>query len=141
MSRFRGGKSVTQQLGGDWYDAIADIGGWEIPNEQVADSAEAAHVLMQGAYKSSVVMSRRCVQGTLLVKGITDKRLALILEEARGTVISEALYQQATAVKKFGDAGAHPKDDELREVTQIDASLSVQIVKEIYKFVFPLLRT
>ena len=135
------GELVTQQVGGDWYDSIADIAGWEIPNEQVADLAEAAHVLLQGAYKSSVVMSRRCVQGTLLVKGIGDKRLGLMLEEARGGVISEVLYQQATAVKKFGDAGAHPQDDELRVVTQIDASLCVQIVKEIYKHVFPLLRT
>ena len=135
------GELVTQQIGGDWYDAIADVLGWDIPAEQLVDLAEAAHDLLQGAHKSSVVMSRRCVQGTLLDKGIADKKLSLMLEEAKGTVISEVLYQQATAVKKFGDAGAHPRDNELKIVTQLDASLCVQVVKEIYKYVYPLLRT
>lgn len=135
------GELVTQQLGGDWNDAIADIWGWDIPAEQLADLAEAAHDLLQGAHKSSVVMSRRCVQGTLLEKGITDKKLSLMLEEAKGNVISEVLFQQATAVKKFGDAGAHPRDNELKVDTQLDGSLCVQIVKEIYKYVYSLLQT
>lgn len=131
------GELVATQLGGDFYDAISDILEYQVPQERLADLAEAAHDLLQNAFKSSVVMSRRCIQGLLLDNNIPDQRLSLMLDAARGTVITDQLYQQAMAGKKFGDAGAHPSDQELRIVTQLDATLCVAIVKEIYKYVYP----
>jgi len=132
------GELVTAQLGGNTYDAISDVVHLDIPSERLDDIAEAAFVLLQGAYKSSVVMCRRCVQGVLLALNIPDQPLGRMIEKAAtGGSITQDLADQLKAIKLLGDAGAHPNDEALKEVTQTGAYLCVHLTKEVLKSVFP----
>ena len=136
---------ITANLISDIYEPIRDILAWEIPTDILLDLAEAAIDLGVNAYKSCVVMCRRCVQAVLLDKGIKDDTLENMIDRAKSTelgpghvLLSENLYQTAKAVRFFGNSGAHPLDPVLRAVGKLQAQLGLQVTKEILQWVYPL---
>ena len=130
---------VSASLTPDIYAPIRDILAWDIPENILFDLAEATLDLGVRAYKSCVVMCRRCVQAVLLDKNIPDAELAVMIKNAnKKKILTDNLFHTATALRFFGNSGAHPLDPELRKVTELQASLSIQVTKEILQDVYPL---
>ena len=129
---------ITSSQQPDVYAPIRDILVWDIPLEILGDLAEAALDLGVLAHKSCVVMCRRCVQAVLLDKDITDRKLDDMIDEARNKgVFTEEMYQTAKAVRFFANSGAHPQDPILRKVTPLQATLALQVTKEILQGIYP----
>lgn len=136
------GRLVFSNVQGTFLDAIRDILIWRIPQERLNDVAEAAHVLLQSALKSCVVMCRRCIQGTLLDKNVPDQPLGRMIASAETQgLITKELADQLRVIKLFGDVGAHPDDQALNDVTQFNAAFCVQLTKEVLKVVYPVRQT
>lgn len=121
----------------DLYAPIRDILNYEVPYDLVLDLAEAASDFGNNAFKSSVVMCRRCLQGALLQQSIKDDTLEAMIEAAKGKVLQERLYLNAKSIQFFGNSGAHPLDPALRKVEQIDAYIVLQLTKTILESIYP----
>jgi hypothetical protein len=130
---------VTASLIADVYEPIRDILAWEITEDVLLDLAEASVALGANIYKSTVVMCRRCVQSVLLDGEVEDNpnMKAMIDEAVVKKLLTEELGETANSVRFFGVTGAHPKDPALRKVTKLQASLAIEITKEILKHVCP----
>ena len=119
------------------YDQILDILAWEIPQEMLYDLGEAARDFTVMSYKSCVVMWGRALQAALLDKQITDTDLDKMIDEAKNKgVLTEELQQEAKAVRFFRNTGAHPKTPALRNVTLVQATLGLEVVKEILQHLY-----
>ena len=82
-------------------------------------------------------MCRRCLQGALLERGIADKRLFDMLQEAQSQELLDMnILQLARGVKGFGDVGAHPQDIEIATVNSERAPLVLQITKVVLETLY-----
>ena len=131
---------VTTSFVPDIFEPIRDIQAWDIDYETLRDLAEAAVDLGVDSFQSCVVMCRRCVQRVFLDAGVTDDpNMTNMIEEAyRNGIITEEHKLTTHSVRFFAVTGAHPKDPMLRKVTKLQASLAVEVTKEILKHVYPL---
>jgi hypothetical protein len=80
-----------------------------VPQGIAQDVEEARRAHFMQCYKASVVMCRRAMQRGLIDRGIPDDSLQRMLNKAKteGTIKDERAYGTASAVKDYGDAGAH----------------------------------
>lgn len=104
------------------------------------DSFEAEKALHLKLFKSCAVMCRRALQGALLARDIADDKLSKMILAASNQnppILNQRLKQIATAVTFFGNSGAHPLDEELRKVEELDATLGLQVAKEIILALYP----
>lgn len=131
---------ITSSLVADIYEPIRDLLIWDIPYEPLLDIAEAAVDLGVYTYKSCVVMCRRCVQGVLLDHGVKDdpSMVNMIDEAYQKGILTQELKETANSVRFFAVTGAHPKDPLLRKVTKLQASLAMEVTKEILMHIYPL---
>lgn len=98
------------------------------------DFKEAKLCYSVGAYKATVVLSRRSLQSICIDKGASkNKKLYQQIEElASNGVITEDLKEWATEVRYVGNDGAHPGEEILKEDAESILELTEQLTNVIY---------
>ncbi len=99
------------------------------------DVQEAERCNYHQCYKACVTMCRRALQLSLIDKGIEDKPLGRMLEEAKTipNLLTDETYGLATSIKHFGDIGAHRKEPIEPEVAKLVIYATVRMLNEIFK--------
>ena len=109
-----------------------------IPDNIRQDFEEALLCLSFGAFKASVAMSRRALEGAAVEKGGDPKKRLVDQLQQLVTLgkLNDSLAQLATLIRLVGNYGAHPQDDGLDEVTNEQAKdisdLTVQVLEDLY---------
>lgn len=110
-------KSIPRQVADDYVDAITcfDIGAW----------------------KASVVMCRRALQGSMIEKGAKkDKLWEQIDELYEQEIITKSIKDWAHEIRLTGNIGAHPDKDGLEDVTKEDAKELIDFMEEYLNYVY-----
>ncbi len=90
----------------------------EVPNEY----REAATCLAIGCHLASMTMSRRVLQRCLKQQGFNEKTLERQIETAKADgTIPKRYHVLADEIRKYGNIGAHPDDDNLALATAENA--------------------
>ncbi len=102
------------------------------------DYSEAGTALNAGCFKSSMVMSRRALQRCLKEQGCTQRNLVDAIDHAiKNAILRPALHQLAEEVRRYGNLGAHPDDDQLQNATRQNAQHVLEfldlIVRDFYE--------
>lgn len=98
----------------------------DIPQDITADIKEAERAEYMQCHKAAATMCRRALQLGLIDKGISDKPLSVMIEEAKKTdLLDDKTYALAISIKGLGDIGAHRK--ELLERGDIQTLLHVTV--------------
>ena len=100
------------------------------------DVEEAERALFNQCYKASVTMCRRALQLSLIDKGIEDKRLTDMINEAKtkGMFTNETLAI-ANFVKGFGDMGAHRRELITPDDVKMTIYTTVKILNELAEYI------
>ena len=110
-----------------------------IPEQPLGDYNEAINCLGVQAWKACAVMSRRAIQGALLVAGVPDAIPRKMIDDARNKLqlFDEQQHHLATTVTFFGGRGGHPQDEEINQVGEIEASTGLWVTKTLLLALFP----
>ncbi|MFC1961576.1 DUF4145 domain-containing protein [Chloroflexota bacterium] len=82
-----------------------------IPEDIIADIKEAERSEYLQCHKAAATMCRRALQIGLIDKGIPDKPLTSMIEDAKTQdLLDDKTYILAKSIKGFGDIGAHRKE-------------------------------
>lgn len=102
-----------------------------IPDKMREDFGEVRRCWYIGANKGVVVMCRRVMQHIALDKGATGRNL---MEQINNMLvkglITQSLHNAAQEVRYFGNFGAHPRDDNLDDISEDDAKIVMDIVNQ-----------
>ena len=106
-----------------------------VPDDIKEDIQEAERANYGQCHKACVTMCRRALQLSLIDKGIEDKPLGQMLEEAKGIkkLLTDETYGLAKSIKHFGDIGAHRKETIDPEVARLVIYATVRMLNEIFK--------
>ena len=109
----------------------------EVPAAIAEDFKEALRCEWIKAYKASVVMCRRAVQGSVIELGAKGDRLIDQIDDLfKNGKITEALKDFAHEVRLTGNDGAHPGKDGLADVSPKDASDIIEFIREYLHHVY-----
>jgi len=101
-----------------------------IPDEIRNDYREAGWCLDAGCYLASMVMSRRALQRVLKSQGCGERNLVDAIDAAiRQGVLRKAFAPLAQEVREYGNLGAHPDDEQLKNATQESAGQLLGFVR------------
>jgi hypothetical protein len=108
-----------------------------IPENVRNDFVEALFCETVQAYKATVVMCRRALQSSCKDLGAEGSRLIDQIDNlfSKGR-ITEALKKMAHEIRKLGNAGAHPDDDLLSDVTKDDAEDIVEFTEQYFEHIY-----
>jgi hypothetical protein len=96
------------------------------------DIEEAERALFNQCYKASVTMCRRALQLSLIDKGIEDKRLSDMLNEAKiKEMFTDTTFALANFVKGFGDIGAHRRELVTLDDVKVTIYTTVKMLNEL----------
>lgn len=110
-----------------------------IPIEIANDHVEAIKCFDVGAFKATVVMCRRALQGSVIEKGTTkDKLKDQINELCDKRIITEDIRDWGHEIRLTGNIGAHPDEDGLKGVTKEDAEQMMQFMERYLEYVYVL---
>jgi len=102
----------------------------EISAEIRSDFEEAATCLGAGCYKASLVMSRRVLQRCLREQGCTNRNLVDAIDNAlESGILRTAFHPLANEIRRYGNLGAHPDDDQLQNANQQSASQVLEFAR------------
>lgn len=109
--------------------------GSAISPDLIEDVKEAERCHYHQCYKACVTMCRRALQLSLIDKGVKDKPLGKMLEDAHKVkkLLTDDTYTQAKSIKHFGDIGAHREETIEPEVARLVIFTTVQMLNEIFK--------
>lgn len=108
-----------------------------IPPHVVNDYVEAIKCFDVGAWKASVVMCRRALQGSVIERGSTKSKLADQIDDLHNNeIITKDIKDWAHEIRLTGNIGAHPSKDGLEDVTEEDAKELIAFVEEYLNFVY-----
>lgn len=108
-----------------------------IPPQVADDYIEAIKCFDVGAWKASVVMCRRALQGSAIEKGAKKDRLADQIDELYNQqMITKSIKDWAHEIRLTGNIGAHPNKDCLENVTKEDAKELINFVEEYLNYVY-----
>jgi hypothetical protein len=108
-----------------------------LDNDLISDLNETCTCFNAQAYKASVVMSRRFLEGLLDKRGFKGKNLFDRIQQAYETgAISELLYHAASSTRILGNYGAHFSNDQLTNIGFSEAEFVLTMVKQITKMVW-----
>jgi len=104
-----------------------------VPREVLHDYIEALKAYNVGAYRAAVAMARRALQQAAEDTGAPKKdnlvnQIQWLFDQG---FIDKATKNLADGVRYFGNYGAHPQDDLLAQVTQDNARLVIEILRQI----------
>ena len=107
-----------------------------VPVGLIQDLEEAERAHFARSYKASVVICRRAFQLGLVERGISDGPLGAMLSKARSaspSLFSDRVSHFAEAIKDFGDAGAHRRED----IHPKDAANVIRLTAQALNELFP----
>lgn len=125
---------VTQQFQlKSVFPSLEPIVDERVPRGIAEDFVEAGRCFNIGAFKASVVMSRRTIQKMCLNLGANKgeklhKQINQLKQEGK---LHSDLADIATEIRFLGNGGAHPIDDELDEITNEDAREILDFTAEL----------
>jgi uncharacterized protein YydD (DUF2326 family) len=110
----------------------------EIPetlSQNVVDDFEEALACSRvEAYKATVVMCRRGLESLADELNANGNYLAQKLEDLKNQgLIMEATYHIASGIRQFGNYGAHPQDDLLKDIDRNEAIMILNAVERILR--------
>lgn len=109
----------------------------EVPAAVAEDFKEALRCEWIKAYKASVVMCGRAVQGSVTELGAKGDRLIDQIDDLfKNGKITEALKDFAHEVRLTRNDGAHPGKDGLADVSPKDASDIIEFTREYLRHVY-----
>ncbi|MFM9951719.1 MAG: DUF4145 domain-containing protein [Saprospiraceae bacterium] len=106
-----------------------------VPTEIKKDMDEAKLCFLVGAFKASVVMSRRVIQATCIDKGASPKKLLheQIKEITDIGLITQDLKNWANEVRQVGNSGAHPN---LYSIEKKDAEDILELAEQFIYVIY-----
>lgn len=106
-------------------DSTADIS-----IEIRADFEEAGKCLGAGCFKASLVMSRRVLQRCLKAQGCDDHNLVdAIANSIENNLLRKAFHPLAEEIRQYGNLGAHPDDDQLKNANKANAEQVLEFAR------------
>jgi hypothetical protein len=106
-----------------------------VPAEVLSDYAEGLICLSTGADRASVSMFRRAMQNAMINLG-ADQELDLINQIKSVPTLTKDIKDWAHNVRIFGNWGAHPQDDMLKDVTPELAQEVKELLEEFMNYVY-----
>jgi hypothetical protein len=106
-----------------------------VPGSVIEDYTEGLLCLANGANKAAVSMFRRAVQNAMIEFG-ADEKLDLIEQIKAVDGLTKDIKDWAHNIRIFGNWGAHPQDDMLRDVTPELAAEVKEFVDEFMNYVY-----
>jgi len=121
----------------DYYPKRTPQTDESIPTEIADDYKEAVKCFDVGAFKASVVMSRRAIQSSALEKNIKKGKLRDQIDELHTRkFIPASVKEWAHEIRLTGNIGAHPDEDLLQDVTKEDAEELIGFLEEYLNYVY-----
>lgn len=105
------------------------------PSEVLADYEEGLICLSAGADKAAVGMFRRAMQDAMINLG-ADQKLDLIDQIKNVSALTKDIKDWAHNVRIFGNWGAHPQEDLLKDVTPELAQEVRELMEEFMNYVY-----
>lgn len=106
-----------------------------VPSEVLSDYTEGLICLSAGANKAAVSMFRRAMQDAMINLGANQK-LDLIEQIKTVSSLTQDIKDWAHNVRIFGNWGAHPQDDLLKDVTPELAQEVRELLEEFMNYVY-----
>jgi hypothetical protein len=101
-----------------------------IPTAIAEDFREAGLCLGASCFKASLVMSRRVLQRCLSEQGCTQNRLVDAISAAiKDGVLRKAFHPVAEEIRQYGNLGAHPDDDQLKNANRESAQQVLEFAR------------
>ncbi len=107
-----------------------------LPQTVIDDFEEAIACSIVEAYKAVVVMCRRGLEGLADELNADGEYLSQQLEDLKDKgLIMETTYHMASGIRQFGNYGAHPQNDQLKDIDRNEAAMvlnaSERLLREI----------
>lgn len=106
-----------------------------VPSDVLEDFREGVTNLNTKCYKASVSMFRRSLQSALLNLG-ADPKQDLIDQIKNTSSLTQDIKDWAHNIRIFGNWGAHPQNDNLKEVDQKVADEVRMFIEEFFNYVY-----
>lgn len=106
-----------------------------VPNDVLADFKEGVVCLHHKCNKAAVSMFRRSLQSALLERG-ADAKSDLIDQIKSATFLTDDIKDWAHNIRIFGNWGAHPQDDNLKDVDNKLAEETKSFLEEFFNYVY-----
>lgn len=104
-----------------------------VPPDIKEDVKEAERAHYNQCEKACVTMCRRALQLGLIDRGVTDKPLSVMLNEALDKhFIDQKSYYLATSIKGYGDIGAHRRDELNPQEVNMVIYATVKMLNELF---------
>jgi hypothetical protein len=118
-------------------DEIVYISKFEetVPEDVLADFKEGVVSLNNKCYKAAVSMFRRSLQSALLNLGASSDEDLIVQIKNMGS-LTQDIKDWAHNVRIFGNWGAHPQDDNLKEVDESKADEVRMFIEEFFNYVY-----
>jgi hypothetical protein len=106
-----------------------------VPNDILEDFREGVISLNNKCFKASVSMFRRTLQSALLNLGAKPDEDLIIQIKNIGSLTKD-IKDWAHNIRIFGNWGAHPQDDNLKEVDEKIANECRMFIEEFFNYVY-----
>lgn len=105
-----------------------------LPQNVIDDFEEALACSRVEAYKATVVMCRRGLESLVDGFNANGKHLADKLEDLKKQgVIMETTHHLTSGIRQFGNYGAHPQTDLLKDVDRSEAEIVLKTAERLLK--------
>ena len=106
-----------------------------IPDHVISEYQEALKCKSIGAYRASCSMLRRALQSALVIIG-ADHKLGLIPQIDSLDFLPDYIKDWAHQIRIFGNGGAHPDKDNLKEVDSDDVTEVHGFISKLFIYMF-----
>ncbi|VAW74793.1 hypothetical protein MNBD_GAMMA12-67 [hydrothermal vent metagenome] len=106
-----------------------------IPEEVLSDYQEALKCQSIGAFRASCAMFRRALQSSLVIIGANHK-LDLIKQIESLDNLPPDIKDWAHQIRIFGNWGAHPDKDNLKDVNEEDVTETHDFISKLLMYIF-----
>jgi hypothetical protein len=106
-----------------------------VPSDALEDFKEGAICLQNKCYKASVAMFRRSLQSALVEHGASSKE-DLVDQIKNAPFLTQDIKDWAHNIRIFGNWGAHPQDDNLKDVDAKIAEETQSFLEEFFNYVY-----
>ncbi|MFA5355366.1 MAG: DUF4145 domain-containing protein [Candidatus Paceibacterota bacterium] len=106
-----------------------------VPEDILVDFKEGVICLQNKCYRAAVAMFRRSLQSAMLNLG-ADPSKDLIEQITALTCLTTDIKDWAHNIRIFGNWGAHPQDDNLKDIDTEKASEAQSFLEEFFNYVY-----
>ncbi len=106
-----------------------------VPQEVLDDFAEGVICLHNQCVRAATAMFRRALQSALLERGCNPKQ-DLIEQINKAVFLTQEIKDWAHNIRIFGNWGAHPQNDNLKEADEAVANEAQAFLEEFFNYVY-----